>query len=697
MTLSRRHVLSLAAATPAALAATQQATATAASRSEVTAAAPRVPLTNLSHLDFLRARVAVRATATHTTYRLAAEPRVGVLWTYAEPTGDGGYRRLGGGTYDPVTNTYGQGAYNADDIARAAVVYLRHWRLTGSAGSRTAARGLLRGLTYLQAAAGPNAGNVVLWMQPDGTLNPSAIPIEQPNPSDSSDSYWLARMLWALGEGYAAFADTDPSFAGFLAARIGLAVQALQRDVLHRYGTYQIVDGVRVPAWLIVDGADASAEAVLGLAAYVAVRDDAPARRALRQLAEGVAAMSAGDGRTWPFGAVLPWALSRSVWHAWASQMPAAVARAGSVLGEPRLVATAVRDSATFLPWLLTSGGPDNGRLPLPIDRAQIAYGIDSRVQSLMATAAAADRPVCTVLAGMVAAWFFGANASGQPAYDPATGRTVDGIAPDGGINRNAGAESTIHGLLSMLVLDEHPRIAAIARMGTVLQRAGGFAVEAESGVRTGDATVVAPESAWTGEAQFSGGSYVSLGDGARLTVSVPESGQSRLVMPVVDLQPGAGAIATVSSGGERLGAVRAGAVGPQGVSPALGALLPVTLTHWLAPGERALATSVRSPRGDRFALDAFWLEPRVSGYALTGPGSSIGVVRTSDHRTVHTEIPLPESVGGSGPTWVVVVDAHGSVRQLTRSGSRAVPVAIEPGGFTLLYRGPIPDPRELF
>ena len=44
---------------------------------------------------------------------------------------------------------------------------------------------LLRALTYLQTVEGPNAGNVVLWMQPDGTLNPSAEPVELPDPSDS--------------------------------------------------------------------------------------------------------------------------------------------------------------------------------------------------------------------------------------------------------------------------------------------------------------------------------------------------------------------------------------------------------------------------------------------------------------------------------------------------------------------------------
>ena len=112
--------------------------------------------------------------------------------------------------YDPESDTWGQGAFNADDVARAAVVYLRHWQQTGDAASREHAYQLLRGLTYLQTATGPNAGNVVLWMQPDGTLNPSADPPELPDPSDSGPSYWLARTIWALGEGYVAFADGGP-------------------------------------------------------------------------------------------------------------------------------------------------------------------------------------------------------------------------------------------------------------------------------------------------------------------------------------------------------------------------------------------------------------------------------------------------------------------------------------------------------
>jgi len=345
------------------------------------AAGPASPtrLANLGHLNFLGDRVDPPEQAGHTTWRLAQEPELGVLWTYAERQPDGSYRRVGGGAYDPATNTWGQGAFNADDLTRASVVYLRHWRQTGDPASRERAYQLLRGVTYLQTSSGPNAGNVVLWMQPDGTLNLTPTPPDNPNPSDSGPSYWLARTIWALGEGYAAFRGADPAFAGFLRQRIELSLGALDRQVLDpRYGTFQTVDGLRLPAWLIVDGADASSEAVYGLAAYVRAGGSARGRLDLRRLAEGVARMPLGDVRHWPYGALLPFAQSRSLWHAWADQMAGALAEAGRTLGRDDWVRVAVGEAGRFTPHLLAQGGPENGWLPAPTDHVQIAYGADA-------------------------------------------------------------------------------------------------------------------------------------------------------------------------------------------------------------------------------------------------------------------------------------------------------------------------------
>ncbi|MGC5022480.1 hypothetical protein [Micromonospora sp. DT47] len=638
------------------------------------------PLTNLAHLDFLRQDVTPPDQHGHSTYRLADTPAIGMLWTYAEPGPDGEFRRVGGGAYDPETDTWGQGAYNADDISRAAVVYLRHWRQTGATTSRDAAYQLLRGLTYLQTADGPHAGNVVLWVQPDGTLNPSAEPKELPDPSDSDASYWLARTIWALGEGYAAFRATDPDFAGFLRNRLDLAIAAVQRQVLVRYNQWQIIDGERTPAWLIVDGADATAEAVLGLGAYVEAGGGTTARRALRQLARGITALADGDVREWPFGAVRPWALSRSVWHGWGAQMPAALARAAQALGDRTLLGPAVTDSAVFTPWLLTSGGPDNGRLPTRTDRTQIAYGVDSRVQSLLAVADASGRSGFAQLAAVTAAWYFGANPAGTPGYDPNTGRAIDGINGDGHVNRNSGAESTIHALLSMLALDARPELAALARRTEIVERIGAVTLEAENASRLGGATVVTPPSAWTGESLISG-AYVDLPAGAGLRWQFPPADQPRLVLPVVNLRPGVPARTVWRSDAGPLGEVDHARVGTQGNSPAPGALLPVTLPRELAAHATELAAQATA--GEPATVDAVVLEPLVSRLTLAGDGRSTTLLRSAA-RTARTAEVTP---GGTGPATVEVYDAAGVLRAQRTGTATTLRVTVLPGGFTLVRR----------
>lgn len=642
-------------------------------------------LTNLDHLDWLGTRVDPPEQEGHTTYRLAQEPRVGVLWVYAEPDGDGGFEHVGGGTYDPTTDTYGQGAYDADDIARAAVVYLRDWRQTGSPASREHAYRLLRGLTYLQTVSGPNAGNVVLWMQPDGTLNPSAEPKDDPDPSDSDASFWLARTIWALGEGYAAFRGTDPGFAAFLKDRLDLAIDALDREVLDEYGHYLRVDGHRAPAWLVGDGADASSEAALGLAAYVEVGGPEPAREALAELAEGIADLSGGTARTWPFGALRPYAPSLSMWHGWGAQMPSALAEASTALGRPGLADPAVRDSFTFDPWLLTSGGPDNGRLPTRVDPTQIAYGADARLQGLLATADAGtsgQRRAALRMAGVVGAWYFGANPAGQPMYDPATGVTYDGINADGSINRNSGAESTIHGLLSMLALDAHPRVARWAGTADVVRRAGTRTVQAEDGRLSGPARAVAPDSLWTGEAQYGGTGYAALGDGGSVSIRVPAARRS-LLIPVVDLRPGSDATVRFRANGRRVGVVDAGDVGPQGDSPVPGALLPVTLPRAVHGRRVTLTATAHSTGGDRARLDAVMLEPLVSRLVLRGDGHGTALLSSRAARGRDVPVRVP----GSGPARVETYDGQGHLREVSVTAARAVSVDVPAGGFAIVRR----------
>lgn len=587
------------------------------------------PLTNLAHLDFLLDTVAPSEVPGHTTYRLDEEPDLTMPWTYADARPGGTFERVGGGgPVDPVTGHWGQGAYNADDISRAAVVYVRHWQLTDDDASRQTAYELLRSLAYLQTVDGPNAGNVVLWMQPDGELNPSAEPVELPDPSDSGPSYWLARTLWAFGEAYAAFAadGTDPAFTAFLGDRMSLAIDAVDRQVLTRYGEFGTSDGMRVPLWLIVDGADASAEAVLGLAAYVqAVPDDTAAAEALSQLAEGIALMSAGDVNSWPYGAILPWAQSRSMWHAWGSQMPAALAEASVVLGDTSLLEPALLDSSSFTPTLLTAGGPDNGWFPTPSDRVQIAYGADSRVQSLLAVADASGSTGFAELAAIQAAWFFGANRADEPMYIPATGVTYDGIQPDGTINRNSGAESTIHGLLTMIALDARPELAErAANVADLIALHGLTTVEAEDATST-TGEVVAPASAWTGESLYSGSTLVlDRRDTATWDLGVDEV--DRWVEPVAWIPEDGAARSIWRSDGTGAGSLD-GRGEPQGISPVPGVLLPRNLPVVVDASESSL--TARVVKG-QVTLDALIVRPVVSRLHLEGEGGATELVHSS-------------------------------------------------------------------
>jgi hypothetical protein len=645
-------------------------------------------LTNLAHIDDLYDPVTPPEQAGHDTYRLDDEPEIGMLWTYAEPDDSGDYVVVGGGEYDPATDTWGQGAFNADDVSRAAIVYLRHWQQFDDDHSRERAYQLLRGLAYLQTIEGPYAGNVVLWMQPDGTLNPSAEPIEFPDPSDSDASYWLARTIWAFGEGYAAFAEADPDFAGFLDARMTLALEAVDRQVIEPfYGTYQVVDGLEWPAWLIADGADASSEAIYGLVAYVAAGGTAPAaEKTLTQLAEGIAVMQLGDATTWPFRALMPWAGSRSVWHAWGDQMLGALAAAAELTARDDWLQQAAGVAGTFTPHLLAQGGPDHSWMPTPAERSQIAYGVDATLQNLVRVAAAADRDAFRDLASFAGSWYFGNNPAGIEMYDPATGRTFDGVTFDGEVNRNSGAESTIHGLLSMLVLDADPELAARSRAAAREEHVTWSLYEAEDGMLRGNARVVEPDEAWTGESLWSEGAYVELRSGGRVTLDVELPVRDVYhVMPVFHRQeiPELSVRTGYHLGKRPAGMVAHGGAGDRGITPMPGYLDIGTTSTRKSVGPGATKLQVRGITAQRqhAALDAVYVMPSVEWLVLTGPNGGQALLRSFADGETSRSINLP----GASRVLAVAYDASGhEVTRVTADGDR-IDAPVVPGGFTIV------------
>ena len=283
-----------------------------------------------------------------------------------------------------------------------------------------------------------------------------------------------------------------------------------------------MADDVRVPAWLITGGADATAEACLGLAAYVRAQpDDRRARTALARLAEGVAAMRSGDTAVWPFGAVLPWTQSQSFWHAWGGEAPQALCRTAGLLGGSNLRAAGLSDAGSFTPQVLTSGGPHNAWTPYR-ERPRSPTAPKDASPACWPPPTSRPRPASWRWPASRRAGSSARTRVARPTYDPATGATFDGVEVDGRINANSGAESTIHGLLAMLALDAHPVAAALASSITGYAFRGLSVVEAESGALTGGAAVVHPPSAWTGAANWSGGAYVVVPAGGKVTSTCP-------------------------------------------------------------------------------------------------------------------------------------------------------------------------------
>lgn len=677
---TRRTFLAAAAATPA-LAVLAPA-ATASTHPAPTPAGRggghgRDRLTNLDHFRFLLEEVPLPRLERHTTHRIREERSGLAPWTYADADPDGvSFRRVGGGTLDEATGHWSQGAYNADDIARAAVVALRDWRATGDRVSRRHAYGLLRTLTYLQNDSGPDAGRVVLWQQPDGVLNPSAEPIELPDPSDSAESYWLARTVWALGEGYEAFRRDDERFARFLLDRLHLCLDALDRESLSRYGRWVRSDGVRLPGWLIAGGADATAEALLGLVAASRARpSDRRVRTALDRYAEGVAAMAGdrigGSRRAWPFGAVLPWVGSLGFWHAWGGAAPEALALAGTARRRDDWVRAALADAGTFTPLVLATGGPDNAWAPMPAE-AQIAYGAHGRLAALVGASMAGGGPGLRELAGLAGAWFFGANTAGVAVYDPATGVTRDGVETDGRVNANSGAESTIHGLLAMMLLDAHRDVARLATAVTgIVEHDGARAVDAAQGRLSPGSTVVErPEGSWTGEGNLTGGTYVRVPAGEWVEIDLDEPAGAWVLPVVWRTAAESGTARWQVVDGPRLGTTRNGGTGDRGLTEADGSLVPQLLDRTL-PGGRV---TIRCTSIDgELRLDALLLRPAVATARYATDGGDVVLYAGSTPREARVAPLAP----GRGTAYDADGDRRGRVDARRE-------VRVEPGGFTV-------------
>lgn len=386
-------------------------------RAELTAA-PRgpVPLAiNLDHLRHLGLNAVVRGRP------------VRVVSLYAEAPD---YRPVG----SPARDGF-EGIASVDDAARAAVIYLRDYEMTGDVRSHDEALNLLAFITAMEQGD----GEFVNFIDSAGRPN-----LKAPS-SRKSMSYWGARSIWALGEAVRVLGPKDSAQLKSMRPVVDRAIMRMAREI--------------EAGRLIGESTTATSEALLGvLALQKAERSTARAILGMRT-ADLIAAHSAGTMWKAPWGAHVD--SPGAEWHAWGSRSVEALATAQNTLGRLEHGASARKEADGLWGRFLLAG-----QIPTTVASdgtatwyPEIAYGIGSIVDGYLALAEISSDPRYAIFAGLTAGWFLGANAERLSMYDEKTGRTFDGI--DGPaplkLNRNSGAESTVEALLALQRVTSNP------------------------------------------------------------------------------------------------------------------------------------------------------------------------------------------------------------------------------------------------
>jgi hypothetical protein len=225
-----------------------------------------------------------------------------------------------------------------------------------------------------------------------------------------------------------------------------------------------------------------------------------------------------------------------------------------------------------------------------------------------------------------------------------------------------------------MIALDARPELAELATsVNHVASRHGLTTVEAEDATST-TGTVVAPDSAWTGESLYSGSTLV-LDRRDTATFDLGTDAVDRWVEPVAWIPEDGAARSIWRSDGTGLGSLD-GRGEPQGISPVPGVLLPRVLQGVVDASESTVTARVVK---DEVTLDALLVRPVVSRLQLEGEGGATELVHSS------ARSPQQVTVGFDGRTSTArVYGPDGGLRSEVQLSGTAT-VSVPTGGFAVV------------
>ncbi len=413
----------------------------------------------------------------------------------------------------------GEGISALDDVARAAVVYLWQYERLRERDPAQAAESVRQAhlcLEFVRTMQTDDGAFYNFVLDRQGTINRTG------GTSYKSLEWWAMRALWALGEGVRVFDRVDPAYADQLAVSYRKTERAIA-GLVTNYGEFVTLHGFKIPAWLPNGAADSTGVGLLGMAAYYRARPNTDTEALLTKIADGIAAYRLGNDSAYPFGMFPVLANAPGYWHDWGAHQGHALVEAGMALKRKDWIDAAAAQANSFLlRHLALERFRDLGVVPNRL--GQIAYGTNMIVQSYMALYRATGDVKYARYGGLAASWLFGNNMAATPMYDSKTGRVFDGISGPVSwrVNHNAGAESTIEGLLSLLVVADVPQAAQYLYAQPVAGQSYRI-LEAEDGKRVRGQPIYFSGD-WMGSSFISSGRYVGLGPGdeMELTLDIP-------------------------------------------------------------------------------------------------------------------------------------------------------------------------------
>ncbi len=383
-------------------------------------------LVNFQHLQHLTERIAFAGDSVDIVHIYANYPNY--EWVDAKESGP-------------------EGIACVDDAGRAAVVYLRHFELTGNKESLERAKALLKFVMNMQA----DDGEFYNFIFADHSINKDG------KTSFKSFGWWAARGVWCMALGERLFKSIDPTFAKQLRHGVERALPHVD-SLLKNYGKTKTVGGYRIPQWLFYEsGADATTELCLGLIEYYKSTRSLKVKNYIEKLSDGLMAMQDGNVTTFPFGLHRSW---ETMWHMWGNGQTQVLASAGQLLKNKKMIASAEREAEGWYGRLLIQGFMKEMDVAAPekkIEYEQIAYGLRPMIVGLIRLYEATSKAEYLKMAGLAGSWFFGNNKLNQQMYDLKAGRCFDGMTDSTMVNKNSGAESTIEALHSLIELEQYP------------------------------------------------------------------------------------------------------------------------------------------------------------------------------------------------------------------------------------------------